>query len=691
MDKNISYLARNYNDYQNEFKKLTQKYYPEMSESFNDAQVGQWFIDLFSALGDELSYHIDKSFQETNINSAQLRSSVYDMARNNGFKIPGKKSATCECEFSCELPVNGSANDGANLQLPNYDYAPLVRKGTLVSNGTVKFEVMSDINFAEQFNEDGISDRIIIPKRNANGVIEKYVIKKLAVVVAGESKVYRKVISDNDITPFMEILLQDNNVLGIESIICKDGVDFKTDPGINDFFIEDEHVTANISNGLTSDTYRFFEVESLADQYRFGDVLDVNGVPETEAVCIPGMECSMNDKGEVSYLVYLVDDKGANAYVRTTVIHRGEWKPLKNKFITEYTDNGLMKIIFGAGYNINNLDNIETKGYDSKNKISRIVNNQYLGMLPPVGYTMFILYRTGGGQESNVAKGAINSLVYSNVVIKGDGSCSTSDIQMISNVKKSLKVTNTTPSIGGKDIPSLDEIKYLIKYNNSSQNRCVTLKDYHERLMRIPAKYGCPFRASVVEENNKIVIYMLYTNFLKNLTGELPTVFMDNLENYLSEYRMINDFIEIKSGRVINLSFEIDMFVSKSYNKADVIKNVIDLVNDYMDIDKRQMGDDIFVGDLEKEISQTDGVISLIDMRVYNEFGDDYSKDQTSQERVTLSSCGYGGENSDSELLEPDRFQIDIRNSDGVLYADVDSMFEIKHPSTDVKIRVKVR
>lgn len=670
-EKSISYLARNYEDYQKEFTNLTKKYYPDMMSDFQDAQIGQWFIDLFSDLGDNLSFHIDRAFQETDINSAQLKSSIMNMARNAGLKVPGKKCAMCECEFSCEVPVNGSYNADANLQLPNYDYAPIIKRGTIVSNGSVKFEVMEDINFAEQFNQNAVSDRIILPKRNANGIIEKYILKKLAVVVAGESKIYRKVITESDIVPFMEIILQDNNALNVESIICKDGVDFKTDPNINDFFIEDEHVNANTNNGLGSDTYRFFEVESLADQYRFGDVLNSDGVPQ-------GEEVQWTEKD--------------GTVVTTPFIYKGEWKPLKQKFITEFTDKGLMKIIFGSGYNTPTMDDYDAKGYDTKWQISHMLNNDNLGVLPKVGYTMFVLYRAGGGQESNVAKGAINTIVYSNVDITGDGTCSANDIQTIANVKKSIAVINTTPSIGGKDMPSVDEIKYLIKYNTSAQDRCVTVKDYFARVMKMPPKYGCPYRISVVEENNKIVIYTLFTDFKKNLTNELPNVLVENLETYISEYRMINDFVEIKSGRVINLSFEIDMFISKAYNKADVVKSVIDLVADYMDIDKHQMGEDIFIGDLEKEISKLDGVISLIDLRVYNEYGSKYSSEQTSQERVTAESCGYDEENSESGgETTGDRFQIDTKNSDGVLFADNDSMFEVKYKESDIKLRIKTR
>lgn len=254
-----------------------------MMNDFQDASVGEWFIDLISALGDDLSYHTDRTFQETDSNSAQQKGSLLDIARTNGLKIPGRKSAMVEIEISCELPLKGDPK----LQLADESYAPIVKQGTVISTGLITFQIMHDVNFAEQFNEDGISDRQIIPKRNANGLIEKYTYKKLALALAGESKIYRQTLTSNDIVPFMEVLLQDANILNVESIIFKDGTNFKDDPPISDFMIESEIYTPK-ENGTK--TWRFFEVDSLIEQYRFGDVLNSDGVPQSEFYTMPGID-----------------------------------------------------------------------------------------------------------------------------------------------------------------------------------------------------------------------------------------------------------------------------------------------------------------------------------------------------------------------------------------------------------------
>ena len=653
MEKSISYLSRTYEDFRNEFRELTRKYYPDMLNDFQDASVGEWFIDLISALGDDLSFHTDRVFQETTINSAQERSSLLNLARTNGLKIPGKKSAMVELEFSCELPVTDIES---NISKPNMVYAPIIKRGTLVSNGNVVFEVMNDVDFSEQFDEDGLSNRLIIAKYNSNGQIEKYIIKKVVLALAGESKIYKQTISSENIVPFMEIILQENNVLSVESIITKDGTNFKSDPLISDFLINEETGTSKDGTKI----YRFFEVESLIDQYIFTDDITYN-----------------NEVGDS------IDTYSENDCGNCREIKKGAWKQITQKFITEYIDNGQLKIIFGPSPSEKDKINIESnKSYDTQ--IANIMSNKFLGVLPRNGSTMFILYRVGGGSISNVAANTLTNFVYKNIQMCGDD-----DTNKIKDVKDSIKVTNPYPSFGGKDEPTEDEIRYLIKYNNGSQNRCVTLKDYNNRVLQMPARYGTPFRVGTIEENNKISIFLLGLDSNGNLTKILPDIMVYNIKDYLKMYKMITDFIEIKSGKIINLSFEIDLFMDKTYDKGSVVKNVIDSTYEYMNINNHQMGDEIFIGDLEKEISKLDGVISVIDIRVYNETNTDngYSSDEVTQEVVQPSSC----ESIEDEEDMSNRLQIDLNSSDGVLYNETNSMFEIKNKNTDIRIRIKER
>jgi hypothetical protein len=153
---------------------------------------------------------------------------------------------------------------------------------------------------------------------------------------------------------------------------------------------------------------------------------------------------------------------------------------------------------------------------------------------------------------------------------------------------------------------------------------------------------------------------------------------------------MINDFVEIKSGRIINLSFLLTVYIDKSYDKSDVTKRIIDMVYDHMDIRRHIMGEDIFIGDLQKEISQLDGVINLVRLRIFNEVGDGYSEDTTTQELVDTSSCNYD-EYEEYENILIDKDEIDLLKSDYMLFSEANSMFEIKNKNLDIKVVVKTK
>lgn len=674
-ENRIQYTARNYNDFLTSIQNITQRYYPQMGENMSDASVAEWLMELLASIGDDLSFHTDRLFQETSIDSAQTTSSVMNIARTNGVKIPGRKSAIVEAELSCTIPVRGEDAQ----RLADERYAPIVKRGTLFSSGTQTFELEEDCNFAEQFDSNGQSNRTITPIRDSNGIITSYRYTKLMVVVACQSKIYSRQLTASDIKPFMTITLSDTSLLGVDSIIVKQGTNLTKDPDLGEFFVDRESYTDK--NNLPCQ--RYFECESMIDQYRFGY--------ETENVVDLANRKYYNPVWEdivetVSYTEPDGTQQNIDVPVRRVV--KGKWERFKNKFTTEYTDNYQIKITFGAG-----LRNAYGKIPDTAEKftqymMSRMTANDYLGVLPEPNSTMYILYRVGGGAASNIAAHTLTNIIFVDSTI--DGNCDDSNNSAkAAAVRASFSVDNPTPSYGGRDELTQQEMKQIIKYNSSAQNRCITVHDYYARILQIPAKYGCPFRCSVVEENNKIVIYCLGLDYQGKLMKQLAEPVAENIKAYLSNYRAVNDFVEIRSGKIINISVDVDIFVDKTYDKADVVKNVIDKVYDYMDVTKHQMGEDIFIGDLEKEISKIDGVVNLIDFRVYSQTGTGYSDDAPQQPLLPADDCLAN--RLAEENININGNMLDLTQSDYTLYTEDNSMMEIKNKGTDITVRVKQR
>lgn len=700
-ENKIQYTKRTYDEVLESVKNIAKNYYPDVFANIDDASIGAFLMEVIADCTDNLHFHLDRVYQETNIDTATQFSSLLNIARTNGLKLNGRKCAICEVEFSCVIPTNGQSD-----MMADEDYCPVIKRGTTVSDGSVSFETIADIDFSKQFNSEGISDRKILPIRNSNGAITGYKYSKLAVVRACRSKIYKKVITEQDIRPFMEITLPDNDVVSVDSIIMKQGTNLVEDPQMSEFLVDEE---TYIGKDL-SPVQRFFEVDNLADQKRFGyeveqttppfDITNADEYnqfstnyynPVWEKVIVEAKEiCDENGNG---MSVYDADGNMLPSFgIVERLVMKGLWKRLKNKFITEYTDDWHLKITFGAGIR-NQYGNIPENASDyTRYMMSRMLANDYMGVLPEANTTLFILYSVGGGEMTNIAKDTLTNITYLNMSI--DGNCNDAENNSkVTNVRNTLRVTNTTPSYGGKDEPSETEIKYWIKYNNGEQNRCVTINDYISRLYKLPPKFGMPFRHNVTEENNKVCIYTLGLDSEGHLTNAIPEPVAKNIQNYLKNYRCINDYVEIRSGKIVNLAVELTVFIDKTYEKGEVVKRIIDMVNDYFDIRRHMMGEDIFVGDVEKNITGMDGVVQVSDFRVFNIVGNaqnsDYSYDEITQTKIDPTDCCHSESHGEGEYDNGN--EIDLDKSDYILFGEPDTMFEIKYKEKNIKVIAKVR
>ena len=231
---------------------------------------------------------------------------------------------------------------------------------------------------------------------------------------------------------------------------------------------------------------------------------------------------------------------------------------------------------------------------------------------PKTNSTLFIKYRVGGGKNTNLGVNVINSV--DNVEFNVNGPLTNVNNQVV----QSLNVTNVTPAVGGSDQPTVEEIRNMVGYNFAAQNRAVTLNDYKTLIETMPSTYGAPAKVNVMEEDNKIKIKLLSYDNEGNLTDTVSNTLKNNILRYLTNYRMINDYIDIQSGEVLDFGLEIDLLIDKNINQSEVLKDVIGQATDFFSINNRKMGDPLFVGDLNRLIGQVSGVVNVVDVRVYN-------------------------------------------------------------------------
>lgn len=603
MSKKISYATRDFAGLRQELVNLTNDFYPELIKNTNDASIFSVLLDLNAAVADNLHFHIDRVWQETMLDFAQQKQSLFHIAKTYGLKIPGNRPSVALCDFSINVPVSGDKE--------NLEYLGILRSGAQISGAGQIFETVEDIDFSSPFNSKGEPNRLKIPNFDGNNRLISYTITKREAVVNGVTRIYRRVITELDQKPFFKIFLPEQNVLGVVSVIHKEGTTFGLNPTSSEF---------------TSSPNKWYEVKTLMQDKVF--IKDPTKISDRDNF-IPG-----------SYL------------------------PVTNKFITEYTPEGYFSMTFGSGTvdPMTNLDNFMNDNL--KVSLGSYLNNLSLGAVPKVNTTLFVKYRIGGGKDSNVGVNVINSI--DNIEFDVNGPVSNINTQVIN----SLRVTNVTPAVGGADQPGIDEIRNMISYNFASQNRAVTLNDYRSVIENMPPTFGAPAKVNVIEEDNKIKVKLLSYDTDGNLSNYVSNTLKENISEYVSQYRMVNDFVEIESGEVIDLGLEIDVVIDRNELESDIVKSVVQKIIEYFSINKRKMGDPLFVGELFKEIGLISGVVNVIDIRVFNKVGGEYSLAEVSQSYK-------------------DDITKEILQQDMTIYMKSNQIYQIRFPNKDVRVRVK--
>ncbi len=242
---------------------------------------------------------------------------------------------------------------------------------------------------------------------------------------------------------------------------------------------------------------------------------------------------------------------------------------VQRRFVTRVIDTGSLQIQFGAGSATDtdeeitpNPDNVGIGLPFEKDKLtaayspSNFLFTKTYGIAPSQT-TLTVRYLTGGGVEANIPANNLTNI--------------TGDIQLLNNnldvstanyVVSSLAVTNPIAADGGGDGDTTEEIRQNSSANFATQLRNVTQDDYLVRALSMPAKYGViskayiePTKAQSVSSGEALGVldlYVLSYDFDKKLTTA-STALKQNLQTYLSFYRMVNDSITIKDAFIVNI------------------------------------------------------------------------------------------------------------------------------------------
>lgn len=609
LKRDIKYVNRDFNDFRNNLIEYSKTYFPNTYNDFSNTSTGMLFMEMASYVGDVLSFYLDNQIQETFITNARQTENLYQMAYFLGYKPKTTTVASVDIDFYQKVPaISGE---------PDFTYSISIPQNTQITsnvNSNIKFLIEDPIDFSSSSSFDPTEITIL----SISGTDPTFfLLKKTRKAVS--STINTTTFSFTSPQKFNTRTLQGSNIIGILDVIDSNG---------------------NV----------WYEVPNLAQENVFDSIRNTN----------------VNDP---------------NFSIDNSAPYLLQLKQVQRRFVTRFINPTTLEFQFGAG-NVDandeeiipNPDNVGLGLSYEKDKLTTAfspLNFMYTKTygIAPSNTTLTVRYLTGGGVASNVDSNNLTILNTTNITFNTPNLTEAT----ANNIFASLACNNPKAADGGGDGDSIEELRQNALGNFQTQLRGVTKEDYLIRTLSMPSNLGKIAKAHAIpsrvgdyklgELPTILDLYVLTYDSNKRLKLASPLI-KNNLKTYLSEYRMINDAINIKDAFIVNIKLDFDITVRPSYSNSEVLTKCIDVIQTYFNIDKWQINEPILLRDIYVLLDKVDGVQTVKNIVVDNLSGED---------------SGYS------------KYSYDIKGAtiENVIYPSIDPMiFEIKYKNQDIKGRV---
>ena len=630
--KEVRYLNKDFTSFKDNLIEFSKIYFPNAYNDFNESSPGMMFIEMASYVGDVLSYYIDNQFKESLLSFAEEKRTVYNMAQTFGYKPKLSSASSVDLDVFQTVPALSSGAGTGYTTKPDLNYAMKLKAGMEIkSEAGVSFITTEDCNFKFSSSYDPMT---ITVYESSNNVPVTYLLRKG--VRASSGTVTTEFFTFNNAEKYKRIALANQNVLEIISCTDSDGNSWYEVP-----FLAQDTVFTDMENTEKND-----------DQlYTYSD--------------------------QASYLLKLLKTS--------------------RRFTTFIREDGKTELRFGAGTSdspdeeiIPNPDEVGSSlpgsptylntAFDPSNFLATRAYGQ-----APSNTQLTIIYRYGGGINNNIVANTLRSIQSANIELDETGL----NANLAATTKNSIAVNNPKPATGGRSAESIIEVKNNALAYFQAQQRAVTKEDYITRVYALPPKYGNVAKAYIVQDtqldsksgansDSRIInpfalnMYLLGFDANKKLVTVNQAV-KENIQTYLTQFRMVTDAINIKNAFVINIGISFNILTKVGYNKEEAVLKCIQRVKDFFNIDKWQIGQPIVLADLAYQISLVDGVSAVVPPEENNPNG--HPVLITNKFKV---GSGYSG----------NAYDIISATKGGVVYPSLDpSCFELKYPNIDIEGR----
>jgi len=605
--RNIKYLNKDFTEFRANLIDYARTYFPTTYNDFSPSSPGMMFMEMAAYVGDVLSFYLDNQIQENYLQYARQNNNLFELAYMLGYKPNVTQVATADIDFYQQVPSKLSSS----IYIPDFDYTLFINENAVISSpltGASNFIIEDPIDFSVSSSADPTEVSVYAISA---GNPTFFLLKKTRKAIS--STINTTTFSFGSPVKFSTVNISANRIVGILDVI-------------------------------DSDSNEWYEVDYLAQETIYDSIKNTN----------PN-DPNFSTAGDAPYLLKL--------------------KKVQRRFATRLIDSGSLQLQFGAGTSsdtdetvVPNPDNVglglpfERQKLNTAYSPSNFIFTKTYGIAPS-STTLTVRYLTGGGATANTPANTLTKISGDIKFLKNNLSPATANY-----IFASLAVNNASAADGGGDGDTIEEIRQNASANFSTQLRNVTADDYLVRVLSMPAKYGAIAKAyvettkaqniSVGETNSILDLYALSYNADKTL--RVPsTALKQNISTYLSQYRMVNDVVNIKDGFIINIGVNFEIIVLPDYNNNEVLVNCITALKNYFAIDNWQINQPILLRDLNILLDKIEGVQTVNKVEIVNKVGENlgYSKYAYDTKAATINNVVYPS-------LDPSIFEVKYLNTD---------------------------
>ena len=615
--RDIKYLNKDFGDFRNSLVNFSKNYFPDTYNDFNESSPGMMFIELASYVGDVLSYYTDVQLRESILTTSREKINLYNLSTSIGYKPRFITSAFVDLDVYQIVPSIGVGDSNR----PDFRYALTIDSEMLMTSDTgVTFRTTQPIDFSYSSSVD--LTNVSVHSSDSSGEVEFYLLRKTTKGVSGN--VITRTFTFNDPKPYDKITLPESNVLEVLKV---------TDSNSNVWYEVDYLSQDLVPVDIPNMSYNDSELSQYRDSAPF-----ILYYKQTEKRFVTRLR--KDDKVEIQF--------GAG--------------------ISSELDEQIIPNPFNVGSGLPYFERVEDLSIDPSNFLYTRTYGQ-----APFDTTLTVKYTTGAGINDNVDSNSINT-IQERTIRNPEFQL---DTTIYNTVVNSIYVNNPEPARGGVSNKSVRSIREEAIATISAQNRNVTKQDYILRCYTMPPKYGSVAKASIErddvldiskfnkKEKNPLAlnIYTLGYDINKNFTP-LNRAVKNNLLNYISQYRMLTDAVNLKDAYIINIGVYFELISSPGFNSNEILLEAISKLKDYFNNDNMQIGHPILLNDAMCVLTDIEGVRAVNDFNIYN---------------LYKVEDGYSG----------NYYDVENATKGGVLYPSLDpSIFEVKFPDKDILGRI---